>query len=101
MTTTTPEKQPKPAAKKSSLTQFAAKKEAPAPEVTKAPKTPKKMKAPAATGPSDEEIIQTSFRLKRSQWAKMQELSIHERMTVQSILVSALEREFAARGLSF
>ena len=98
--TTTTEKQPK-LAKKSSLTQFAAKKEVPAPEVAKLPKTPKKMKAPAATEPADEEIIQTSFRLKRSQWAKMQELSIHERMTVQSILVSALEREFAARGLSF
>ena len=98
--TTTPEKQPKPA-KKSSLTQFAVKKEAPAAEVTKLPKAPKKMKAPAATEPADEEIIQTSFRLKRSKWAKLQELSIHERMTVQMILVTALEREFAARGLAF
>ena len=98
--TTTTEKPVKPA-KKSSLTQFAAKKEAPAAEVAQLPKAPKRMKAPAATEPADEEIIQTSFRLKRSRWAKLQELSIHERMTVQTILVTALEREFAARGLSF
>lgn len=98
--TTTNEKPAKPA-KKSSLTQFAAKKEASAAEVVKSPKTPKRMKAPAATEAADEEIIQTSFRLKRSRWAKLQELSIHERMTVQTILVTALEREFAARGLTF
>lgn len=48
-----------------------------------------------------EEIIQTSFRLPRSRWKRLQELSIEERASVQSIVVRALEAEFERRGLSF
>lgn len=48
-----------------------------------------------------EELIQTSFRLPRSRWKKLQELSIDGRRSVQSILVEALESEFAKRGLKF
>ena len=48
-----------------------------------------------------EEVIQTSFRLPRSRWKKLQELSIEERASVQSIIVAALEAEFRRRGLTF
>jgi hypothetical protein len=48
-----------------------------------------------------EEVIQTSFRLPRSRWTRLQQLSIEERITVQSIIVSALEKEFEARGKDF
>jgi hypothetical protein len=48
-----------------------------------------------------EEVIQTSFRLPRSRWKKLQELSIDERASVQSIIISALEAEFLRRGLTF
>lgn len=48
-----------------------------------------------------EEVIQTSFRLPRSRWKKLQELSIDRRCSVQSIIVSALEGEFAKNGLKF
>jgi hypothetical protein len=48
-----------------------------------------------------EEVIQTSFRLPRSRWTKLQQLSIEERLTVQSIIVSALEKEFESRGKKF
>lgn len=48
-----------------------------------------------------EELVQTSFRLPLNRWKKLQQLSIEERMSVQSILVSALESEFARRGLIF
>lgn len=48
-----------------------------------------------------EEVIQTSFRLPRSRWTKLQQLSIEERLTVQSIIITALESEFARRGRKF
>lgn len=48
-----------------------------------------------------EELIQTSFRLPRSRWKKLQELSIDQRRSVQSILIKALETEFANLGLKF
>lgn len=48
-----------------------------------------------------EEVIQTSFRLPRSRWTKLQQLSIEERLTVQSIIITALENEFARRGQKF
>lgn len=48
-----------------------------------------------------EELIQTSFRLPRSKWKRLQELSIDERRSVQAILVAALEAEFSKRGLPF
>ena len=48
-----------------------------------------------------EEIIQTSFRLPRSRWSKLQTLCIDERVSVQSMIVSALAAEFARRGLTF
>lgn len=59
-----------------------------------------------AVGPKDgstapEEVIQTSFRLPRSRWTKLQQLSIEERITVQSIIVAALEKEFESRGKKF
>lgn len=48
-----------------------------------------------------EEVIQTSFRLPRSRWKKLQELSIDQRASVQSIIITALEAEFAKRGIRF
>jgi hypothetical protein len=54
-----------------------------------------------ATTTEAEEVIQTSFRLPRSRWRRLQELSIDQRASVQSIIVAALEREFASRGLTF
>jgi hypothetical protein len=51
--------------------------------------------------PAIEEIIQTSFRLPRSRWKRLQELAIDERRSVQSILVEALEGAFAKKGLKF
>lgn len=64
---------------------------------------PARQRAPrAASKPTaDEEVIQTSFRLPRSRWTRLQTLSIGERITVQSIIVSALEAEFSRRGLPF
>lgn len=50
---------------------------------------------------SVEEVIQTSFRLPRSRWARLQQLSIDERLSVQSIIISALEKEFESRGRKF
>lgn len=54
-----------------------------------------------APKPLAEEVIQTSFRLPRSRWKKLQELSIEERASVQSIIVRALEAEFAKHGITF
>lgn len=48
-----------------------------------------------------EEVIQTSFRLPRSRWTRLQLLCIEERVSVQSIVVSALEKEFESRGKDF
>ena len=56
---------------------------------------------PKSRRATPEEIIQTSFRLPRSRWKRLQELSIDERSSAQSIIVRALEREFAALGLKF
>ncbi len=57
-----------------------------------------KRKKPAA---SAEEIIQTSFRLPRSRWKRLQEVAIDDRRSVQSVIVEALEDAFAKRGLKF
>lgn len=51
--------------------------------------------------PPLEEVIQTSFRLPRSRWKRLQELAIDERRSVQSILVEALEDAFAKKDLKF
>jgi hypothetical protein len=48
-----------------------------------------------------EEVVQTSFRLPRSRWAKLQCLCVDERLSVQSLLVAALQNEFARRGKEF
>lgn len=48
-----------------------------------------------------EQVIQTSFRLPESRWKKLRKLSIEERSTVQSIIVTALEAEFDRRGIPF
>jgi predicted DNA-binding ribbon-helix-helix protein len=55
----------------------------------------------ARTSQPAEELIQTSFRLPRSRWKKLHELSLDDRLSVQAIIVSALEAEFERRGLSF
>ncbi|MGC8509038.1 MAG: hypothetical protein ACP5NM_12355, partial [Thiomonas sp.] len=55
-----------------------------------------KRKSPKRKG--TEEIIQTSFRLTRSQWRKLHELALDERASVQALIVHALEQEFARRG---
>lgn len=66
------------------------------------------MRATTATKTKDtppplkpDELIQTSFRLPRTRWTRLQQLSIEERATVQSIIVGALEAEFARRGRVF
>lgn len=48
-----------------------------------------------------DELVQTSFRLPRSRWRRLRDLSLDERVSVQSIIVQALEAEFARRGRSF
>ena len=48
-----------------------------------------------------EEVIQTSFRLPRSRWARLQQLSIDERLSVQAIIIASLEGEFKRRGRKF
>jgi predicted DNA-binding ribbon-helix-helix protein len=55
----------------------------------------------SSTAPAKEELIQTSFRLPRSRWSRLHELAIERRQTVQSVLVAALEAEFAREGRSF
>lgn len=61
------------------------------------PTSVKKLKPKTGT----EEVIQTNFRLPRSRWKKLQELSIDQRTSVQAILIHSLESEFAKRGLTF
>lgn len=65
-------------------------------EQISAPDQPAKRAKPIA-----EEVIQTSFRLPRSRWKRLQELSIDERRSVQAIVIAALEGEFAKKGLKF
>ena len=65
------------------------------------PAAPAAAASKRAKTPITEELIQTSFRLPRSRWKKLQELSIDQRCSVQSVLISALEGEFAKRGLKF
>ncbi|HHZ24262.1 MULTISPECIES: hypothetical protein [Xanthomonas] len=50
---------------------------------------------------SAEELVQMSFRLSKPRWKKLRALGIDERASVQSIIISALEAEFARRGLTF
>jgi len=78
-----------------SLSNYQAAQVAPSP-VTESKASSKKIKTTQS-----EELIQTSFRLPRSKWKKLQELSIDERRSVQAILVAALEAEFSKRGLPF
>lgn len=62
---------------------------------------PPALKRKAPKRQSAEEIIQTSFRLTRSQWRRLHELALDERASVQALIVHALEQEFARRGLKF
>lgn len=48
-----------------------------------------------------EELIQTSFRLPRSRWKKLQELAIDQRTSVQAVLIESLEDVFSKKGLKF
>lgn len=48
-----------------------------------------------------EEVIQTSFRLPRSRWTRLQQLGIEERLSIQAIIITALEAEFERRGKTF
>ncbi len=70
-----------------------------APEAHEAASTRSASKASPAT-PSDE-LVQMSFRLSKPRWKKLRALGIDERASVQSIIVTALEAEFARRGLTF
>ncbi|WP_131458977.1 hypothetical protein [Xanthomonas citri] len=49
----------------------------------------------------EEELVQMSFRLSKPRWKKLRALGIDQRASVQSIIISALEAEFARRGLTF
>lgn len=51
--------------------------------------------------PMGDDIVQMSFRLPKARWKRLRELSLDERASVQSIIVSALEAEFARRGIAF
>lgn len=59
---------------------------------------PKRKKSTAGGG---EEVIQTSFRLPRSRWKRLQEVAIDDRRSVQSVIIEALEEAFAKKGLKF
>ena len=50
---------------------------------------------------TSDELVQMSFRLSKPRWKKLRALGIDERASVQSIIISALEAEFARRGLTF
>jgi hypothetical protein len=78
-----------------SLSAFQAAQASPVAQQIDAPRR-KKPTAGAA-----EEVIQTSFRLPRSRWKRLQEVSIDERRSVQSVIVEALEEAFAKKGLKF
>lgn len=66
----------------------------------KARKTAPRVTEGSVSAPA-EEVIQTSFRLPRSRWARLQQLSIDERLSVQAIIIAALEGEFERRGRKF
>lgn len=53
------------------------------------------------TSPTSDDVVQMSFRLPRARWKRLRELCLDERATVQSIIVAALEAEFARRGITF
>lgn len=55
----------------------------------------------ATQQPTAADVVQMSFRLPRARWKRLRELSLDERSSVQSIIVAALEAEFARRGMSF
>jgi hypothetical protein len=60
--------------------------------------------APAAekpAKPSSEEIVNITFRLPRSQWARLSNLAINERSSLQQLLLAALKADFERRGLPF
>lgn len=63
------------------------------------PETPATIKKTKAS--HKEELIQTSFRLPRSRWKKLQELAIDQRTSVQAVLVESLEDVFNKKGLKF
>ena len=50
---------------------------------------------------TSDDVVQMSFRLPRARWKRLRELSLDERASVQSIIVAALEAEFARRGITF
>lgn len=69
---------------------------------TKSKPTPKRPSTSNATLHAvADELIQTSFRLPRSRWQRLQHLVIEERSSVQAIVVEALEAEFEKRGKLF
>jgi hypothetical protein len=51
--------------------------------------------------PSSEEIVNITFRLPRSQWAKLSNLATNERSSLQQLLLAALKADFERRGLPF
>jgi len=64
-------------------------------------KRPRSSTSTVASRDGGEEVIQTSFRLPRSRWTRLQQLIIEERQTVQSLVITALEAEFERRGKDF
>ena len=55
----------------------------------------------SAAGAQQEEIVQTSFRLPRSRWQRLHEVAIGDRVSVQALIIGALEAEFQKRGRKF
>ena len=64
-------------------------------------KRPRNVAPSKAANDDADEVIQTSFRLPRSRWTKLQQLGIEERQSIQSLIITALEAEFEKRGKNF
>jgi hypothetical protein len=72
-----------------------------APDADQAQQPVKPKRGRKASIQSAEELVQLGFRLPRSRWSRLHEAAIHDRSSVQAIVVEALERHFSARGLKF
>ena len=65
-------------------------------------RTPKTLRqANGAAKLANDQLVQTSFRLPKNRWRSLRDLSLDERASVQSVIVRALEAEFAKLGREF
>ena len=67
-----------------------------------APNTPPvAVEKPKVVRREGEEIVNLTFRMPRSRWKHLAELSISDRVSLQSLIMHALEEDFKRRGLRF